>query len=182
MVAVNPQFRDGYASAMTGAVRIVALADTHIRSGGRRRLPPPAYDALREADAIVHAGDVVSAELLEELATMAPTYAVLGNNDVDLAGTLPETRIEELGGVRVGIVHDSGPAKGRAARLRRRFPDCGLVVYGHSHIPFDGPGDDGQWLHNPGSPTERRRQPRATIGVLDLADGQLVRSELRVVS
>jgi putative phosphoesterase len=166
---------------VTGVVRIVTLADTHIHRGSKRRLPLPAYDALDEADAIVHAGDVVSAQLLEELARFAPTYAVLGNNDLDLAGSLPATRVETFGGVRVGIVHDSGPTKGRAARLRRRFPDCGLVVYGHSHIPFDGPGHDGQWLHNPGSPTERRRQPHTTIGVLDLADGRLVGSELRVV-
>lgn len=165
-------------------MRVVTLADTHMRADGRRRLPDAAKAALQdEADAIVHAGDIVEAELLEELAAMAPAYAVLGNNDVDplLGAALPVTRIEVFDGVRVGIVHDSGPAKGRATRLHRLFPDCALVVYGHSHIPFDGPGHAGQWLHNPGSPTERRRQPHTTIGIVDLVDGRIAHTEIRVV-
>lgn len=164
-------------------MRLVTLADTHIRGTGPRRLPAAAYRALHEADAILHAGDIVSAAFLEALRTIAPVYAVLGNNDVEpaLAAALPETRTETFAGVRVGMVHDSGPTKGRAARLRRRFPDCALVVYGHSHIPFDGPGDAGQWLHNPGSPTERRRQPHTTIGIVDLDDGHIARTEIRIV-
>jgi predicted phosphodiesterase len=91
---------------------------------------------------------------------------------------LPETRVETLGGVRVGMIHDSGPSVGRAGRMRRRFPDCALVVYGHSHIPFDGEGVEGQRLFNPGSPTERRMQPHHTLGVLDLAGGEIRRHEI----
>jgi putative phosphoesterase len=164
-------------------VRVVVLADTHLRRGGARRLPDDAYAELERADAVLHAGDIVVADLVHELEGFAPTYAVLGNNDVDpeLAGLLPETRVEVLGGVRVGMIHDSGPSKGREGRMRRRFPDCGLVVYGHSHIPFDGEGVDGQRLFNPGSPTERRMQPEHTLGILELADGAIRHHEIKVV-
>ena len=164
-------------------MRVIALSDTHIRRGSKRRLPDAAYQALDEADVVLHAGDIMVVDVLRELEGFAPTYAVLGNNDDgELAAMLPETRVLDLDGVRVGMIHDSGPTKGRAARMRRLFPDAALVVYGHSHIPFDGAGLDGQWLHNPGSPTERRAQPDHTIGVIDLADGRIVRTELRVVS
>lgn len=162
-------------------MRIVVLADTHLRRAGRRRLPDDAYAELERADAVLHAGDILVSDLVHELEGFAPTYAVLGNNDVDLVGTLPETRVEVLGGVRVGMIHDSGPSKGRPARMRRRFPDCPLVVYGHSHIPFDGEGVDGQRLFNPGSPTERRMQPEHTLGILDLDDGEIRHHEIKVV-
>jgi putative phosphoesterase len=160
-------------------MRVVALADTHVRRGGRRRLPDDVYAELERADAILHAGDVLVPELVHELEGFAPTYAVLGNNDAELAGVLPESRVEVLDGVRVGMIHDSGPSKGREARMRRRFPDCALVVYGHSHIPYDGEGLDGQRLFNPGSPTERRMQPHHTLGVLDLVGGEIRRHEIR---
>jgi putative phosphoesterase len=164
-------------------VRVVVLSDTHLRRGGARRLPDDAYAELERADAVLHAGDIVVADIVHELEGFAPTYAVLGNNDVEpeLTGLLPETRIEVLGGVRVGMIHDSGPSKGREGRMRRRFPDCALVVYGHSHIPFDGEGVDGQRLFNPGSPTERRMQPDHTLGLLDLEDGEIRRHEIKVV-
>lgn len=165
-------------------MRVVVLADTHLRRGGKRRLPDDAYAELDRADAVVHAGDIIVADLVHELEGFAPTYAVLGNNDVvdgDLVAMLPETRVEVLGGVRVGMIHDSGPSKGRPARMRRRFPDCPLVVYGHSHIPFDGVGVDGQRLFNPGSSTERRRQPVHTLGILDLDDGEIRHHEIKVV-
>ena len=160
------------------------MADTHIRRGGKRRLPDDVYVELDRADAILHAGDVITADLVHELSGFAPTYAVLGNNDVadaDLVAMLPESRVEVLGGVRVGMIHDSGPSKGRAGRMRRRFPDCPLVVYGHSHIPYDGEGVDGQRLFNPGSPTERRMQPAHTLGILDLDGGAIRRHEIKVV-
>lgn len=158
------------------------LADTHLRRGGRRRLPDAAYDELARADAVLHAGDIVVADLVHELGGFAPTYAVLGNNDGgELTAMLPETRVEVLGGVRIGMIHDSGPTKGRAARMRRRFPDCPLVVYGHSHIPHDGEGIEGQRLFNPGSPTERRMQPHHTIGILELQDGEIRGREIRIV-
>jgi putative phosphoesterase len=130
---------------------------------------------------VLHAGDVVTGHLLEALEGYAPTWAVLGNNDHDLAGVLPETRVLDLAGVRVGMIHDSGPRKGREARLRRRFPDADLVVFGHSHIPWNAPGLDGQWLLNPGSPTQRRAQPHHTVATVDLADGRIVATEIVVV-
>ena len=161
---------------------VAILSDTHLRPASKRRLPDAVYRVLDEADAVLHAGDIVTAHLLDELGGFAPTYAVLGNNDVDPAlSHLPETRLEMLGGMRVGMVHDSGPRAGREARLRRRFPDADVVVFGHSHIPWNGLGVLGQLLFNPGSPTERRRQPHHTMGVLELGDGRIERHDVVVV-
>jgi putative phosphoesterase len=157
------------------------LADTHIRRTGKRRLPDAAYPYLEAADAILHAGDILVGEVLEELAGFAPVHAVLGNNDAELVGVLPETRSLELAGVRVAMVHDSGPAQGRAGRMRRRFPDADVVVFGHSHIPWHDSGVDGQLLLNPGSPTERRAQPHHTLGTLDLQDGRVAGSGIHVL-
>jgi putative phosphoesterase len=154
--------------------RVVVLADTHIRPTGRRRLPDAVYDALAGADAILHAGDLLVADVLHELGGFAPTFAVLGNNDHGLVGALPDRRIVDIDGLRIGMVHDAGPRAGREGRLRRWFPDAGVVVFGHSHAPFDQAGLDGQWLMNPGSPTERRMAPRHTYGVLEVTDGRLV--------
>ncbi|HEV8623914.1 MAG TPA: metallophosphoesterase family protein [Acidimicrobiia bacterium] len=157
---------------------VVVLADTHIRRGSARRLPPAVYAALEAADLVLHAGDVVTAAVLEELAGLAPTLAVLGNNDTELVGRLPEQRVFTVDGLQIAMVHDSGARKGREARLRRRFPTADLVVFGHSHIPIDAPGLDGQRLFNPGSPTERRRQPAHTFGRLRIHGGQLVSHEI----
>ena len=115
------------------------------------------------------------------LASLAPTFAVLGNNDRGLVDVLPTTRSVVLGGVRVGMIHDSGAAKGRPGRLRRRFPDAAVVVFGHSHAPVDEVGEDGQRLFNPGSPTQRRREAHHTVGVLDLDDGQVCAHRIVVV-
>jgi len=162
--------------------RVVVLSDTHLRAGGRRRLPDGAYRALDDAELILHAGDIVTADLLHELSGFAPTRAVLGNNDLDSGlAHLPEEHQEAIDGVRVAMVHDSGPRAGREARMRRRFPDADVVVFGHSHIPWNQPGMGGQLLFNPGSPTERRAQPRHTLGVLELDAGRVVRSEIVVV-
>jgi putative phosphoesterase len=157
---------------------VVVLADTHIRRGSARRLPPAVYAALEHADLILHAGDVITGALLEELAGFAPTLAVLGNNDAELAGALPEQRVFTVDGLHVAMVHDSGARKGREARLRRWFPTAALVVFGHSHIPVDAEGLDGQRLFNPGSPTERRSQPAHTFGRLRIDEGRLVRHEI----
>lgn len=165
-----------------GPVHVVVLADTHIRRHSSRRLPPPAVTALEGADVILHAGDIVVGEVLDELRTYAPVHAVLGNNDGELAGLLPETLEVDLGGLRVGLVHDSGPRRGRPGRLRRRFPDADLVVFGHSHEPVNEAGIDGQWLLNPGSPTERRRQPHHTLATFDVHGGTLVDPRIMVVS
>jgi hypothetical protein len=152
---------------------VVVLADTHLRRGRARRLPDVVYDELDRADAILHAGDFVEPELVDELGGFAPLHAVLGNNDHELVGRLPETAVVTLGGVRVAMIHDSGAAAGRDRRMARRFPGAQVVVYGHSHAPDDRVGLDGQRLFNPGSPTERRAQPFHTFGVLEL-DGEVV--------
>jgi putative phosphoesterase len=134
---------------------------------------------LVRADVILHGGDIVDDALLGELGALAPTHAVLGNNDGALEGVLPVTRELDLARVRVAMIHDSGPRRGREARLRRRFPTAHIVVFGHSHEPVDILGVGDQRLFNPGSPTERRRQPSHTMGWLTLADGQV--AEHRIV-
>ncbi len=159
---------------------VVVLSDTHIRRGGTRKLPDGAYAHLETADVILHAGDILVGEVLDELRGFAPVHAVLGNNDAELVGLLPETESLVLDGVRIAMIHDSGPSAGRAGRMRRRFPDADVVVFGHSHIPWDDAGVDGQLLFNPGSPTERRAQPSHTLGTLDL-DGGMVRSAIHVL-
>jgi len=165
-------------TCFTDDVRAVVLSDTHLRDaqlrdGGARRLPDPVYASLRDADVVLHCGDVVEHGLLDELATFAPVHAVLGNNDVTLRGALPERLLVELAGVRVGMVHDSGLTKGRAARVHRMFPDCAVVLFGHSHAPVDDEGVDGQRLFNPGSPTQRRMQAHPSFGVLDFEAGRI---------
>lgn len=138
---------------------------------------------LRGADLILHAGDVCTAPVLDELAQYAPVTAVAGNNDGPdvVAWGAAETAVMDVGGLRVAMIHDSGPAVGRLARLRARFPDAGLVVFGHSHIPLDAASGDGRLrIFNPGSPTDRRRQPHGTLGVLDIADGRV--AEARIVA
>jgi putative phosphoesterase len=159
------------------STRIVVLADTHVTRGGARRLPDRAYELLDTADAIWHAGDVVVPELLDELAGFAPVTAVLGNNDHELVGTLPERVEEVVDGVRIAMVHDSGTTKGRERRMRRWFPDADVVVFGHSHLPLDAEGVDGQRLLNPGSATWKRRAPAHTCAVLTV-DGGRIRTEL----
>jgi putative phosphoesterase len=158
---------------------VVVLADTHLRTAGPvgrvgARLPESAWKCLRGADAILHAGDILDEGVLELLGELAPVHAVLGNNDVSLVGVLPISRVVELGGVRIGMLHNSGAATGRAARMRRRFPDADVVVFGHSHTPMNDKGDSGQLLFNPGSPTQRRAQPVHTLGELRISDGVLV--------
>jgi uncharacterized protein len=165
-------------------LRVVVVADTHLRrTWPNRRLPDAAVAVLRTADVVLHAGDITQAEHLDLIAELAdaPVHAVLGNNDPELVDDLPETLELELAGVRIGMIHDSGPARGRERRLHERFPDVDVVVFGHSHVPWNAAGIDGQLLFNPGSPTERRRQPHRTVGVLELADGAVTRASIEVV-
>jgi uncharacterized protein len=153
-------------------MRVVVLADTHAPRRWKS-CPPVLAVWLRRADAILHAGDVCTAAVLEELAQYAPVRAVVGNNDgPDVAGwgALP-TLETELAGLRVAMIHDSGAANGRLRRMRAAFPHAELVVFGHSHIPFDE--HDGIRIFNPGSPTDRRRQPHGTFGVLQIDAGEL---------
>jgi putative phosphoesterase len=160
-------------------MRVVVLADTH--APRRWRGCPPAVAAhLGGVDLILHAGDVCVPSVLDELADYAPVKVVRGNNDGDdvAAWGAPETLDFELDGLPVAMVHDSGPASRRTARMHRRFPGAELVVFGHSHIPMDETGD-GVRVFNPGSPTDRRRQPHGTIGLLHVEDARLV--EARIV-
>jgi putative phosphoesterase len=163
-------------SDSTVPLHVVVLADTHLHDDqlGRRDLPAEAWERLRHCDVILHAGDVLEAGLLRRLGELAPTYAVLGNNDTTLVDQLPETRVLDLAGVQVAMVHNSGPRQGRGPRLRRRFPTADLVVFGHSHVPWNQVGVDGQVLFNPGSPTTRRSQPTRTLGELLVAEGRIV--------
>jgi putative phosphoesterase len=136
-------------------------------------------EQLHGADLILHAGDVCTASVLTELASYAPVVAVLGNNDgPDVAEWgAAETAQLDLDGLSVAMVHDSGPAAGRLARMRRRFPAADLVVFGHSHIPLDQ-SDESLRIFNPGSPTDRRRQPHGTLGVLHIDRGRLVEAAI----
>jgi putative phosphoesterase len=155
-------------------MRVVVLSDTH--SPRRWKSCPAAVAAeLRTADLILHAGDVCTADVLGELADYAPVRAVMGNNDgPDVAAWgAPETLDLTLDGLKIGMIHDSGQATGRLPRMRRRFPAADLVVFGHSHIPLDIT-TDGLRIFNPGSPTDRRRQPHGTIGILDIRGAALL--------
>ncbi len=154
------------------------LADTHAPRRWRT-CPPRVAEHLRRADLILHAGDVCTAAVLAELAQYAPVTAVRGNNDGRDVAEWGAARTAEidLDGLGVAMVHDSGAAAGRLTRMRRRFPRAGLVVFGHSHIPLDESAA-GLRIFNPGSPTDRRRQPHGTLGVLHVTDGRLVQAAI----
>ncbi len=164
---------------------VLFLSDTHVGPGGADRLVHLLGPQLRAAEAILHAGDITDAEVLATLSLFGPTYAVLGNNDRGVP--LPVQRIVELDGCTIGMVHDSGDSAGRGPRLHRWFPDSDVVVFGHSHMPWNEtdvrPEDGHRQLHlNPGSPTQRRRAPRCTIAWLDLVDGRVVGARHEPVS
>jgi uncharacterized protein len=158
--------------------RLAVISDTHLPRGSRR-LPDRCVALLRAADVILHAGDVSSAATLAELRALGPPlHAVHGNVDEPaVVDELPTRLVLEIDGARLAMVHDSGPAAGRMARMRARFPDADAVVFGHSHIPLHETGPDGLQLFNPGSPTDRRHQPRHTMGLAEVRDGA-VRFEL----
>ncbi|WUI02962.1 metallophosphatase family protein [Spirillospora sp. NBC_00431] len=159
-------------------MRVVAVSDTHAPRRWKS-CPPRVAEHLRGADVILHGGDVCTAAVLDELAGYAPVHAVLGNNDEpDVAAWGAPERLElDLDGLAVAMVHDSGQARGRTARMRRWFPRADLVVFGHSHIPMDETGD-GVRVFNPGSPTDRRRQAHGTLGLLDIHDGRLTSARI----
>ncbi len=152
---------------------IAVIADTHMPKGSRR-LPERCVELLGEAEAAIHAGDFFALPALEEIEALCPRlHAVHGNVDEPaLWEALPETLEIELGGLTVGVIHDAGPAKGRLQRLRRRFPDAAAAVFGHSHLPLHEE-EAGFQIFNPGSPTERRRAPRPSLGLLTVAGGEL---------
>jgi putative phosphoesterase len=154
---------------------IAVLADTHMPKGGRR-LPDRCVEILVEAEAVLHAGDFFALETLRQIEAICPgpVYAVHGNvDDTELRALLPETLELKLDGARLAMVHDAGAANGRVGRMRRRFPNADAVVFGHSHLPLHE-DDDGFQIFNPGSPTERRRAPRQSMGVLRIDRGRPV--------
>lgn len=161
-------------------MRVVVLSDTH--SPRRwKRCPTAVAEHLRGANLILHAGDVCTADVLIELSSYAPVQAVMGNNDLAEVAEwgAPEILELDLNDLKIGMIHDSGQADGRMERMRRRFPDANLVIFGHSHIPMDAEAD-GFRIFNPGSPTDRRRQPYGTLGTLQISDGRL--TEARIVA
>jgi uncharacterized protein len=151
--------------------RLLLVSDTHI-PGRARRLPDPVLRAADAADLVVHAGDWVSEAVLAELRQHGDVLGVWGNNDPDdLRAELPEVARREIEGVRFAVVHETGARAGREARMDRVFPDDDVLVFGHSHIPWDSRTPRGLRLLNPGSPTDRRRQPRHTMMSVVVADG-----------
>ena len=159
------------------SLRLALIADTHLPRGDRR-IPDSCLEALRAADLIVHAGDFSQQSVLADLRELGPVAAVHGNVDsAELHRELPESISLELENVVLGVIHDAGPSKGRLERLRARFPDADAVVFGHSHLPLLEE-DDGFQIFNPGSPTERRRAPRASLGLLSVSDSRLSFSHL----
>lgn len=157
----------------TAGVRLLLIADTHVPRR-TRTLPTEVWAEVERADIVVHAGDWVVPQLLDELEERAAlVLGVHGNNDgPQLRERLPEVATAVLGGVRVAVVHESGPRSGREKRMRARFPDTDLLVFGHSHIPWDSTVD-GMRLLNPGSPTDRRRQPHCTYLTLTASHAAL---------
>jgi putative phosphoesterase len=152
----------------------VVIADTHLPRRANA-LPEGLLPYLERADLILHAGDLMDPRLLDDLAAYAPVRAVQGNLDPPEV-RLPETVQFEFGGVRTAMIHDSGPERGRRNRMRRRFPEARVVVFGHSHVPWLE-DKEGLLLLNPGSPTDRRRQPEHSFALLRVEDGE-VRAEV----
>lgn len=154
--------------------RVLLLADTHVPKRARD-LPGPVWAAVDAADVVVHAGDWVEVGLLDRLeARSKRLVACYGNNDgPELRRRLPEVGRAEVGGVRLAVVHETGGKEGRERRMTAAYPDVDLLVFGHSHIPWDSTTESGLRLLNPGSPTDRRRQPHCTFMTLTLADGQV---------
>jgi uncharacterized protein len=155
-------------------VRLVITSDTHLPARARD-LPAQLWAAVDAADVVVHAGDWVSVDALDALAARAARLVgVYGNNDGPaLRARLPEVARAELDGLRVAVVHETGPAAGRESRCAARFPDVDVLVFGHSHIPWDTVAPSGLRLLNPGSPTDRRRQPYATFLTATVTSGAL---------
>ena len=154
-------------------MRVAIVSDTHLPRGSRR-LPEPCVERLRDADAILHCGDVSTAAVLEWLEALGPpVHAVQGNVDDDvLHERLPDWRVVELGAARIGMVHIPGPARGRFERLKLLFPDAQAAIFGHTHMP-QHEAREGFQIFNPGSPTERRRAPARTMGLATVQDGAI---------
>ncbi|MGY1896980.1 metallophosphoesterase family protein [Nocardia gipuzkoensis] len=163
-------------------MRLLIIADTHVPKRARD-LPEPLWREVDAADVVVHAGDWVELALLDRLeARSERLVGVYGNNDGPaLRARLPEIARAELDGLRLAVVHETGPAKGREERCARKFPDTDVLVFGHSHIPWDSVTDTGLRLLNPGSPTDRRRQPEHTYLTAQVQAGRLSRVSLHTL-
>jgi putative phosphoesterase len=154
-------------------MEIAIISDTHLPRGSRA-LPQACLKRLEAADLIVHAGDFVTSEVLEELRAIGPVVGVHGNvDDAAVRAALPATAMISADNHRLAIVHDAGPAAGRLRRMRARFGTADAVIFGHSHIPLHEWAPDGFQIFNPGSPTDRRRQPRHTMGLCQVRGGRL---------
>jgi uncharacterized protein len=157
-------------------VHILVVSDTHVGPARRQQLPAVLLEHARQADLILHGGDVTDPDVLLELAAYAPLHAVLGNCD-PLESRLPERLVVELAGVRIGMLHIPGPEDGRRARLAASFPGCRVVIFGHTHLPVCE-DEHGLLLLNPGSPTERRRAPHRSFAWLDVAVDDVVAARI----
>lgn len=155
-------------------MKLLLLADTHVPKRARS-LPEQVWDAVAAADVVIHAGDWVEAELFDELdARSARLVACWGNNDgAGVRARMPERADVTLDGVRITVVHETGASTGREKRMAAAYPDTDVLVFGHSHIPWDTVADNGLRLLNPGSPTDRRRQPFATFMTAAIEQSQL---------
>jgi len=155
-------------------VRLLVISDTHVPRRAKD-LPRQVWAEVEAADVVVHAGDWCDEATLDALQRRAGRLiAVYGNNDgPGLRARLPEVARAELDGVRLAVVHETGDAKGRERRAARAYPDTDLLIFGHSHIPWDTTAPGGLRLLNPGSPTDRRRQPDHTYLTLRLESGAI---------
>ncbi|MET8253705.1 YfcE family phosphodiesterase [Micromonospora sp. NPDC005197] len=163
-------------------MRLVLTADTHLPKRARD-LPGPLWTAIEAADVVLHAGDWVDESLLDAMTARARRLiGVYGNNDGPaLRARLPEVARVDLDGLRVAVVHETGPRTGREQRCAARFPDVDLLVFGHSHIPWDSVAPGGLRLLNPGSPTDRRSQPHATYLEAETTRARLTRVRLHTL-
>ena len=155
-------------------MRLLLIADTHVPTRARD-LPVQVWGEVANADVVVHAGDWVALELLDKLQARADqVVACWGNNDGPaLRARLPERADATLDGLHLTVVHETGAAAGREARMSRLYPDSGVLVFGHSHIPWDTTTQTGLRLLNPGSPTDRRRQPFCSYMTASIVQGKL---------
>jgi putative phosphoesterase len=152
---------------------IAVISDTHLPRG-TRRLPDACIERIATADLLLHAGDFSTLDVLRELEAIGPpVVGVHGNVDsAELRRLLPEERVVEAAGARIAMVHDAGPRRGRLGRMRARFGErADVVLFGHSHMPLHDQGEDGFQILNPGSPTERRRAPAHTMGLIRVGKG-----------
>ena len=155
------------------ATRLLLISDTHVPDRSRG-LPDVVRTAADSADLIVHAGDWTRASVLDDLSQHGEILGVYGNNDgPDLRSRLPEIARREIEGVRFAVIHETGDAKRRHTWADASFPDTDVLIFGHSHIPWDTVSPGGLRLLNPGSPTDRRRQPHRTVMTLTVEDGEL---------